>query len=108
MTDLSFKEMQEMQRELQETYKEKWGGLYPEKFHTMMLYLFAEAGEAVDVVKKNGTEKVLNDEIVRTHFQSQHLIKDFALGGEDNNGNLVFGAYFTADLITVDTGKHEV
>lgn len=34
----------------------------------MMLYLFAEAGEAVDVVKKNGTEKVLNDEIVRTHF----------------------------------------
>ena len=68
MTDLSFKEMQEMQRELQETYKEKWGGLYPEKFHTMMLYLFAEAGEAVDVVKKNGTEKVLNDEIVRTHF----------------------------------------
>lgn len=68
MTDLSFKEMQEMQRELQETYKEKWGGLYPKKFHTMMLYLFAEAGEAVDVVKKNGTEKVLNDEIVRTHF----------------------------------------
>ena len=43
MTDLSFKEMQEMQQELQETYKEKWGGLYPEKFHTMMLYLFAEA-----------------------------------------------------------------
>ena len=41
MTDLSFKEMQEMQQELQETYKEKWGGLYPEKFHTMMLYLFA-------------------------------------------------------------------
>lgn len=68
MTDLSIKEMQEMQRALQEKYKEKWGGLYPEKFDTLMLYLFAEAGEAVDVVKKNGHSKVLEDDTVRDHF----------------------------------------
>ena len=68
MTDLSLNEMQEMQRKLQEKYQEKWGGLYPEKFHTMMLYLFAEAGEAVDVVKKNGHNKVLQDPAIRNHF----------------------------------------
>lgn len=68
MTDLSLKEMQEMQRNLQEKYQKKWGGLYPEKFHTMMLYLFAEAGEAVDVVKKNGHTKVLQDVDIRNHF----------------------------------------
>lgn len=68
MTDLSITEMQNMQQELQEKYKEKWGGLYPEKFHTMMLYLFAEAGEAVDVVKKNGHAKVLEDAAIRSHF----------------------------------------
>ena len=68
MTDLSLKEMQEMQRNLQEKYQKKWGGLYPEKLHTMMLYLFAEAGEAVDVVKKNGHAKVLQDADIRNHF----------------------------------------
>ena len=68
MTDLSLKEMQEMQRNLQEKYQKKWGGLYPEKFHTMMLYLFTEAGEAVDVVKKNGHTKVLQDADIRNHF----------------------------------------
>ena len=68
MTDLSMRDMQEMQRRLQEKYQEKWGGLYPEKFHTMMLYLFAEAGEAVDVVKKNGHASILQNPDARNHF----------------------------------------
>ena len=60
-----------MQQELQEKYRDKWGGLYPEKFHTMMLYLFAEAGEAIDVVKKNGHDAIMKDPAVRTHFTEE-------------------------------------
>lgn len=39
--------MQEIQKELQEKYKDKWGGLSPEKGIEKLLWLYGELGEAV-------------------------------------------------------------
>ncbi len=63
-----FKQMQQMQRKLQEKYKDKWGGLSPEKAREKLLWLYGELGEAADIIKKNGSGKIISDEAVRQHF----------------------------------------
>ncbi|MCM1328435.1 MAG: nucleotide pyrophosphohydrolase [Ruminococcus sp.] len=68
MENFGFVEMQEIQKELQEKYKEQWGGLYPEKAVRMILWAFVELGEAADIMKKNGDGAILNDKEVRNHF----------------------------------------
>lgn len=68
MDNFGFIEMQEIQKELQEKYKDKWGGLSPEKGVQMLLWLYSELGEVGDVIKKNSTEAILNDKTVRSHF----------------------------------------
>lgn len=60
--------MQKMQQELQEKYKEKWGGLPPEQARQKLLWLYGELGEVGDIIKKQGDEKILSDHAVRTHF----------------------------------------
>ena len=67
MDNFGFNEMQEIQKELQGKYKE-WGGLSPEKAADKLLGLYGEVGEVVDIIRKNGTEAVMNDESVRSHF----------------------------------------
>jgi len=66
--DFGLKEMQERQMQLQEKYKEKWGGLSPRKGRDKLLWMMIEAGEAADVIKKSGDLKIMEDEGVRTHF----------------------------------------
>ena len=68
MSEFSLNEMQRMQNDLQEKYKEKWGGLSPEKATEKLLWLYGELGEVADVIKKNGSAKVMGDEAVRQHF----------------------------------------
>lgn len=68
MENFGFAEMQAIQKELQEKYKDQWGGLYPEKAVRMILWAFVELGEAADIMKKNGDEAILNDKEVRNHF----------------------------------------
>ncbi|WP_053986125.1 nucleotide pyrophosphohydrolase [Niameybacter massiliensis] len=68
MTELTFEIMQEMQKELQEKYKDKWGGLPPEQARQKLLWLYGELGEVSDIIKKNGDAKILCDSKVRTHF----------------------------------------
>jgi len=69
MEQLTIKKMQQMQAELQEKYKSVWGGLSPEKSKEMMLWLYGELGEASDVIKKNGIDKVLQQgSEVRANF----------------------------------------
>lgn len=60
--------MQNIQRELQEKYKDKWGGLSPETAKSTLLWLYGEAGEVGDIIKKEGSARIMNDEAVRTHF----------------------------------------
>jgi len=68
MPDLKISELHEMQKNMQEKYLEKWGGLSPEKAIEKLLWLHGELGEASDVIKKNGNNRILNDAAVRAHF----------------------------------------
>ena len=67
MGSFGFEEMQQIQKELQEKYKE-WGGLPPEKGKEKLLWAYAEMGEVTDILKKNSREDILNDGDVREHF----------------------------------------
>ncbi len=65
---MNIKEMQAMQAELQEKYKDKWGGLSPEKAREKLLWLYGELGEVSDIIKKQGDRRIMEDEVVRKHF----------------------------------------
>jgi NTP pyrophosphatase (non-canonical NTP hydrolase) len=68
MSNFGFNEMQAIQRELQEKYIDKWGGLSPEKGRDKLLWMMIEAGEVADIIKKDGDKKILDNEEVRNHF----------------------------------------
>lgn len=68
MTDFGFNEMQAIQRELQEKYKDKWRPLSPAAGKDILLWLMVELGEVADILKKKGCQSVVDDSEVRTHF----------------------------------------
>ena len=68
MSRFGFEEMQEIQRELQEKYKERWGGLSPEKGRSSLLWMITEMGEVADIIKKQGDESIMQDAQCRHHF----------------------------------------
>ena len=61
-------EMQEMQRALQEKYKDKWEPICAEIGQNKLLWMIGEVGEVIDIVKKNGGEKASTDENIRPHL----------------------------------------
>lgn len=68
MEDFGFKEMQEIQKELQEKYKGRWEPVCVETGKNKLLWLMAELGEVIDIIKKQGNLKIMEEEKVRTHF----------------------------------------
>lgn len=68
MEDLGFQQMQAIQRELQEKYKDKWTPLCPAQGRSSLLWMMAEAGEVADVIKQHGDEAIVSDPEVRKHF----------------------------------------
>lgn len=68
MEDFGFKEMQQIQLQLQERYKDKWRHLSPEVGKDQMLWLMIELGEAADIIKKEGTRKIMEDASVRKNY----------------------------------------
>ena len=66
--EISISDILLMQRELQEKYREKWGGLSPAKAREQLLWMFCECGEVIDVIKKIGDEAIMEDQGVRAHF----------------------------------------
>ena len=68
MSDLTFAQMQAMQRSLQEKYIEKWGGLSEKEGRNQLLWMMIEAGEMADIIKKQGDEAILHDAQARAHF----------------------------------------
>lgn len=73
MSDFSINEMLDMQRTLQEKYKDKWEGISPEVGKNKLLWMISEVGEVIDIVKKHGSEasNVGNPE-------REHLIEELA------------------------------
>lgn len=68
MNDFGFNEMQEIQKQLQEKYKDKWGGLSPKIARDQLLWMIIEAGEVADIIKKSGDSQIMNNETVRSNF----------------------------------------
>ncbi len=68
MTDLSFWEMQQIQCELQNKYKDVWEEISPKTGRNKLLWMMIEAGEVADIIKKEGDDAVMEDPETRTHF----------------------------------------
>lgn len=68
MNDFTIGEMIQMQKELQERYQGKWEPICPEIGKNKLLWMLGEAGEVIDIVKKNGHLPVMEDSAIRGHF----------------------------------------
>lgn len=68
MSTFGFEEMRKIQEELQAHYLDSWGGLFPEKGRSILLWAMIEAGEMADIIKKDGDDAIMEDEEIRRHF----------------------------------------
>ena len=73
MSDFSISEMLDMQQALQEKYKDKWETICPEAGKHKLLWMVGEIGEVVDIIKKNGEHRALEDSDLR-----KQLIEEMA------------------------------
>lgn len=73
MSNFNINEMQEMQKALQEKYKNIWKPIGPDRGQDQLLWMVGEIGEVIDIVKKNGGEKACQDPTLR-----EHLIEEMA------------------------------
>lgn len=53
---------------MQEKYKNNWEAICPEHGKNKLLWLIAELGEVIDIVKKDGTERIMTEDAVRTQM----------------------------------------
>jgi NTP pyrophosphatase (non-canonical NTP hydrolase) len=68
MTEFTISEMKDMQRQLQEKYKDKWQELSPNVGKDQLLWMIGEIGEVIDIIKKQGSTAIMEDPAVRAHF----------------------------------------
>ena len=61
MPDFSINEMLDMQKRLQDQYKDKWEQISPEAGKHKLLWMIGEIGEVIDIVKKHGDIEAAND-----------------------------------------------
>lgn len=66
--DFSINEMQKMQKELQEKYKNIWEHIEPETGKNKLLWMVGEIGEVIDIVKKNGETNACTDTELRKNL----------------------------------------
>lgn len=73
MEEFTINEMLQMQRALQEKYKNQWEGISVDVGKNKLLWLIGEVGEVIDVVKKHGGLKASSEENLR-----KELIEELA------------------------------
>lgn len=73
MDDFGLNEMLEMQKALQEKYKDKWRPICPDRGKDQLLWMLGEIGEVIDIVKKHGGEAACQNEEIR-----RNLIEELA------------------------------
>lgn len=66
--DLTISEMKEMQFELYEANKEKWGDRDSKYAKTHLLYMVEEMGECISIIKKKGIDAIMENPEVRGRF----------------------------------------
>lgn len=74
MDDFAIKEMLAMQQTLQEKYKDKWETICPEAGKHKLLWMLGEVGEVIDIIKKNGDQKAVEDAAVRQQEMADVLM----------------------------------
>ncbi|MBR5390836.1 MAG: MazG-like family protein [Clostridia bacterium] len=73
MGDFGMNEMLEMQKTLQEKYKDKWKPICPERGKDQLLWMIGEMGEVIDIIKKNGGEAASQNKELR-----ERLVEELA------------------------------
>lgn len=73
MCDFGILEMQEMQKTLQEKYKDQWKPISPDRGKEQMLWMIGEIGEVIDIIKKHGGEAACRERELR-----EHLVEELA------------------------------
>ena len=66
--DLSISEMMQLQRNLYAPHKDQWPPMEPEFGKEYILYMMEEVGEVIAILKKKGTDAVMEDPHVREAF----------------------------------------
>ncbi len=73
LNDFTINEMLDMQRALQEKYKDKWEGISPVVGKNKLLWMTGEIGEVIDIIKKHGDHCADSD-----NPQREQLIEELA------------------------------
>ena len=73
MEDFGIGEMLEMQKTLQEKYRDKWEAISPEAGKHKLLWMIGETGEVIDILKKHGGEAACRDPELR-----ERLVEELA------------------------------
>ena len=73
MEDFGMNEMLDMQRALQEKYKDIWRPICPDRGKDQLLWMIGEIGEVIDIVKKHGGQRACQDPELR-----KRLIEEMA------------------------------
>ena len=68
MAGFDMREMQDMQRALQDKYKHKWEPIGPDTGKNKLLWMIGEVGEVIDIVKKHGDEAAISDPGLRSRL----------------------------------------
>ena len=68
MEHFTVQNMLDMQNQLQEKYKGKWEPIGPETGRNKLLWMMAELGEVIDIIKKQGTDRIMQDAATRHDF----------------------------------------
>ena len=68
MSDFSINEMLSMQKELQEKYKDKWEPITSKAGKHKLLWMIGEIGEVIDIIKKNGDKKAVQENSLRAEL----------------------------------------
>ena len=61
MEEFSIREMQQMQKSLQERYKDRWEPICPATGQNKLLWMIGEIGEVIDIVKKYGCDHAMTE-----------------------------------------------
>lgn len=74
MCDFSVNEMLDMQKRLQDKYRDKWESLSPQAGKHKLLWMIGEIGEVIDLVKKHGDIKASHDVELRKDLVEEWLM----------------------------------
>lgn len=69
--DLTISQMMQMQRSLFEPHKDKWLPMEPQCGKDFILFMVEEIGEAIAVIKKKGSDAIMEDPAVREAFLAE-------------------------------------